>query len=183
MARAKQLEKEYAKTLFVNENISQKEIAQRLKITEKTIGKWVKEGNWEALKVSMLTTKDTQLTALYRQLETLNHEITTRPIVRDIPPYMLKPIKLKDAEGNETYEFPKYKPEDYPVKIGNVPTAKDADIIAKITNAIKRLETETSVGETVDVAKKIVQFIQAQDMEFARMLTGYFDTYITSIMK
>lgn len=183
MARAKQLEKEYAQSLFVNENLTQKEIAERINVTEKTIGKWVKEGNWETLKVSMMTTKDTQLAVLYKQLEQINHEIATRPVVRDIPPFMLKPIKLKDADGNESYEFPEYNPEDYPVKIGNVPTAKDADIIAKITTSIKRLETETSIGDTIEVAKKLIQHIRPQDAQFAKQLTTYCDSYIKSLMK
>lgn len=183
MAKAKQVEKDYAKVLFVNDNLTQKEIAERLNVTEKTVGKWVKDGKWETLRTSMLTTKDNQLKSLYEQLERKNHEIATRPVVRDIPAYILKPIKLKDAEGNEYLEFPKYNPEDYPIKIGNVPTSADADAIAKITGAIKRLETETSIGETIDVSKKLIQFIQPIDFEFAKKLTSYCDVYITSIMK
>ena len=72
MAVKKQVERDLAKILFVNEGANQKEIAARLDVSEKTIGKWVKDGEWEKLKVSMLVTKDNQLTALYRQLENLN---------------------------------------------------------------------------------------------------------------
>ncbi|TAE78065.1 MAG: hypothetical protein EAY81_12140, partial [Bacteroidetes bacterium] len=91
MAVKKQVERDLAKILFVNEGANQKEIAARLDVSEKTIGKWVKDGEWEKLKVSMLVTKDNQLTALYRQLENLNTEISTRPIVRDIPTKLLSP--------------------------------------------------------------------------------------------
>lgn len=45
MAKAK--EKITAHNLFVNRFKSQKEIAGILKTTEKTIGKWVKDGNWK----------------------------------------------------------------------------------------------------------------------------------------
>lgn len=183
MAVRKQVEKDLAKILYVNEYLSQKEIAERLVVTEKTVGKWVKEGNWESLKVSMLVTKDNQLTSLYRQLENINTEIQNRPIVRDIPSFLLKPVKLKDGLGTEFLEFPKYNEEDYPIKVGNVATSKDADIISKITTAIKRLETETNIGETVEVAKQLIQFIRQQDAEFANTLTRYCDAFITSKMK
>ncbi|RWX00924.1 DDE transposase family protein [Flavobacterium cerinum] len=145
MAKTKQLEKDYAKTLFVNENISQKEIATRLKVTEKTIGKWVKDGNWETMKKSMLTTKENQLTMMYDQLDFLNTDIKGR-------------------------EF-------------KIATPKEADIISKLTSAINRLETETSIGDTVEVAKKIIQFVRSQDVAFAAQLTNYFDGYITSLTK
>jgi DNA-binding XRE family transcriptional regulator len=183
MGVKKQVEKDFAKILFVNENISQKEIALRLNVTEKTIGKWAKDDNWDSLKVSMLVTKDNQLTSLYKQLETINHEITTRPIVYDVPTFLLKPVKLKNGDGSESLEFPKFEEKDYPIKIGNVATSKDADIISKITTAIKRLETETNIGETVEVAKQLIQFIGSQDMVFANQLTKYCDAFITSKMK
>jgi len=183
MAVKKQVEKDFAKVLFVNDNVSQKEIAARLFVTEKTIGKWVKDGEWESLKTSMLVTKDNQLTSLYKQLETLNKEIATRPIVYDIPTFLLKPIKVKDSHGDETLEYPKVNPKDYPIKIGNVATSKDADIISKITSSIKKLETETNIGETVEVAKQLIQFISSQDLAFSKILTEYCDAFITSKMK
>jgi predicted transcriptional regulator len=183
MAVRKQVEMDFAKILFVNENVSQKEIALRLKVTEKTVGKWIKENKWESLKVSMLVTKDNQLTSLYKQLETLNNEILTRPIVYDIPTFLLKPIKLKDEHGCEFLEYPKINPKDYPIKTGNTATSKDADIISKITSSIKKLETETNIGETVEVAKQLIQFIASQDSAFAKHLTEYCDAFITSKMK
>jgi transcriptional regulator with XRE-family HTH domain len=183
MGAKKTVEKDYAKMLFVNENLSQKEIAERVGVQEKTIGKWINDGNWQSLKTSMLVTKDAQLVALYGQLAHINHEIETRPVVRDIPQFLLKPMIVKDAKGNEKIELPHYNPEDYPIKIGNVATSKDADIIAKITTAIKRLETETNIGETVDVCKKLIQFIQSVDIQLAKKVTDYADAYITSLMK
>ncbi|MBY0488188.1 MAG: hypothetical protein K2P85_13525 [Flavobacteriaceae bacterium] len=183
MAVRKQVEKDYAKILFVNENISQKEIALRVKVTEKTLTKWIIEGKWEALKKSMLVTKDNQLTALYDQLEIMTNEIKTRPIVYDVPQFLLKPIKLKDNDGCEFLEYPKINEKDYPIKIGNFANSKDADIIAKLTGAIKKLETETNIGDTVDVAKKLIQFISGQDISHANILTKYFDAYINELMR
>jgi putative lipoic acid-binding regulatory protein len=183
MAAKKQVEKDLAKILFISEHLCQKEISERIFVTEKTISKWIKEGLWESLKVSLLVTKDNQLNALYAQLESINHEIQNRAIIRDIPSWLLKPIKLKNAHGDEYIEFPKFNPEDYPIKIGNVASSKDADIISKITTAIKKLETETSIGEIVEVSKQLIQFTASQDSEFANKLTRYCDAFISSKMK
>lgn len=183
MAVKKQVERDLAKILFVNEGATQKEIANRLDVSEKTIGKWVKDGEWEKLKVSMLVTKDNQLTALYRQLENLNTEISTRPIVRDIPTKLLSPIKVRDADGGERLEMPVYNAEDFPIKIGNFPTSKEADMISKLTTAIKRLETETNIGETVEVSKQLIQFVRNIDSTFASQLLKYCDLFIQDKMK
>lgn len=182
MGSRKQVEKDLAKMLFVNENISQKEIAERLFVTEKTVSRWVNEGDWDKLKVSLLVTKDSQLTALYAQLQAVNDEIKIRPVVRDIPNFMLKPIKLKDSSGDEKLEYPKYNPEDYPILIGNFPNSKDTDMISKLTTAIKRLETETNIGETITVAKNLILFIRTIEPAFANQLTKYCDAFIKQKM-
>jgi hypothetical protein len=183
MAVKKQVERDLAKILFVNEGVSQKEISIRVDVSEKTVGKWVKDGEWEKLKVSMLVTKDNQLTSLYRQLENLNIEIATRPIVRDIPTRLLTPVKLKDAGGAEYLEMPVYNAEDFPIKIGNFPTSKEADMISKLTTAIKRLETETNIGETVEVSKQLIQFVRSIDAPFSNQLLKYCDLFIQDKMK
>lgn len=183
MAAQKKVEKDLAKILFVNEGATQKEIAERLNVSEKTMGKWVKDGDWEKLKVSMLVTKDNQLTALYRQLENLNTEISTRAVVRDIPLSLLKPIKVKEGNGVERLEMPVYNAEDFPIKIGNFPTSKEADMISKLTTAIKRLETETNVGEAVEVSKQLIQFVRGIDPTFSSQLLKYCDLFIQDKMK
>ena len=182
MGTRKQIEKDLAKVLFVNDDISQKEIAERINCTEKTVSKWVKEGDWEKLKTSLLVTKDSQLSALYSQLQSVNEEIKTRPVVRDIPNFMLKPIKLKDSSGDEKLEYPIYNAEDYPILIGNFPNSKDTDMISKLTTAIKRLETETNIGETISVAKNLILFIRSIDSKFANQLTTYCDAFIKQKM-
>lgn len=176
-----ELDKDYGRRLFIEGN-TQKEIARRLGRTEKTIGKWKDEGKWDELRKSLLITKDNQLNSLYNQLDRLNKEIDTRPIVYDIPAILLKPVKLKDENGNESIAWPEYNASDFPVKISNTPTSKEADIIAKLTSAINKLETETSIGEIVDVAKQIIQFTQGVDLEFAKNLTEYFDLFIKQKM-
>jgi transcriptional regulator with XRE-family HTH domain len=183
MGTRKQVENDLAKILFVNEGVSQKEIAERLNLTEKTVSKWAKDGEWDKLKTSMLVTKDNQLTALYRQLENLNVEIATRPIIRDIPDKLLLPVKVKSSDGSEHLENPVYTPEDFPVKVGNFPTSKEADMISKLTTAIKRLETETNIGETVEISKQLVQFVRSIDAPFSNQLLKYCDLFIQDKMK
>jgi hypothetical protein len=131
----------------------------------------------------MLVTKDNQLTALYKQLENALKAIETRPIVRDIPNFLLKPIKCKNSAGDEVLEYPKYNAEDYPILVGNFPNSKDTDMISKLTTAIKRLETETNIGETVEVSKQLIQFIRPIDVAFSNQLTKYCDAFITDKMR
>jgi transcriptional regulator with XRE-family HTH domain len=78
MGSKKTKEKEYAKLLFVNERLNQKEVAERVGVSERTIGKWANEDKWDTFRKSLLTTKQTQLSRFYNQLDALNSDIETR---------------------------------------------------------------------------------------------------------
>lgn len=140
MALKKAQEREYARVLFIAENLSQKVIAERVGVTEKTLGNWIEKGDWKKLKRSMLTTRQNQLVLLYDQLDWLNLEIS----VRD----------FKSA------------------------TIKEADIIIKLTAAIKNLEIEISLGETIEVARGFIGFLGQHDNELSKKVTTFFDLYI-----
>lgn len=183
MAVRKHVQHDYAKRLFINDHLAQNEIAERVGVEAKTVGRWVKKGKWEDLRVSLLVTKDNQIKALYGQLQALQENIKTRPIVRDVPNFLLKPIKVKNSMGDETLEYPKYDENDYPIKIGNFPNAQDTDMISKLTAAIKKLETETNVGETIEVCKLLIQFIMKSDPDLAKKLVPYCDVFIQEKMK
>ncbi len=71
--------KEWAKVLYVNENLSQVEISEKVGVSKVTINKWVKNENWDTLKKSMLITRESQLNRLYSQLDELNTHILNRP--------------------------------------------------------------------------------------------------------
>lgn len=145
MALTKAQAKEYAKTLYISENLHQKVIAERVGVTEKTLGRWVNDGGWKNLKRSLITTKQNQISLLYDQLEHLNNEIASRD--------------------------------------SKVANSKEADVIIKLTGAIQRLETETGVGETVEVSKKIIGLIQQEDLELAKRVTTYCDVLIQTMIK
>ncbi|WP_337380818.1 helix-turn-helix domain-containing protein [Phocaeicola coprophilus] len=70
--------KEWAKLLFVKENLTQAEIAERVGVSRVTVNKWINTENWEHLKVSVTITKEEQLKSLYRQLAELNDKIAER---------------------------------------------------------------------------------------------------------
>lgn len=145
MGLSKVQEKEFAKSLYIGGGLTQKEIAERISVTEKTLTKWIKVGKWDSLKKSLLTTKQNQLSFLYDQLDFLNTEITKRD--------------------------------------SKVATGKEADVIIKLTAAINRLETETSIGDTVEVARNFIEFVRPQNLELAKTITDLFDVFITAKMK
>ncbi len=168
MARRKQKEFDYAKMLFVKERLTQKEVARRVGVTEKTIGKWVDQEKWEDLRKSMLTTKDSQLTHLYNQLEWLNNHIAQRDIIYDLPAGV--------SPNDKNFNAAKYR-----IIQGNVANSKEADSIAKITSAINKLETETSIADTVEVAMKFIKYVSPSDFELSKKITDYFDSYIKTL--
>ncbi|MEG3973453.1 hypothetical protein QT970_02390 [Microcoleus sp. herbarium8] len=64
-----------------------------------------------------------------------------------------------------------------------VAEGKEADTIIKLTAAINRLETETSIGDTVEVARNFIEFVRPQNLELAKKITDLFDVFITAKMK
>lgn len=73
-----QQKKDWAKLLFMKENLTQKEIAEKVGISQQTMTRWVKVEKWEQLKVSITTTREEQLRSLIRQLSELNTTIASR---------------------------------------------------------------------------------------------------------
>lgn len=144
MGISKKQEREYARILYVSERLTFKDIAERVGVTEKTIGKWAELDNWDKLRKSLLTTRQSQLIHWYNQLEAINQAIEER---------------------------------------GNIPTNSEADTMSKIASNIQKLEVEISLGEYVQVTKKILEFIQTVDLDAAKMLTKYADEFINSKLK
>lgn len=70
--------RELAQILYLRENLSQKEIATKVEVTEKTVSKWKEKYEWDKLKASLIITKDQQLRRLYAQINELNTLIEGR---------------------------------------------------------------------------------------------------------
>lgn len=71
--------KEWAKLLFTKEQMSQKDIAEKVGVTPQTVNRWVKKENWETLRVSLSVTREEQLIHLYSHLTEINANISSRP--------------------------------------------------------------------------------------------------------
>lgn len=177
MGLKKTEQREYAKFLYTEKNLTQKEIAEKVGVTEKTLKTWIEanDGEWKKLKKSLMTTKAQQITMLYDQLARLNEEIENRPIVTKS---MTTPVKL-DKEGKPMFKAPEYDP----VVLSNYPTSKETDSIAKITNAIHKLEGEVSIGETVQIAMTFCEYVREIDFEMSQKISELFDMFIRQQLK
>ena len=72
--------KEWANLLFIRERqMTQKAIAEKVGVSEKTLSKWVRDEQWETLRKSLLVTKEEQLRRLYNQIDSLTVQIEQRP--------------------------------------------------------------------------------------------------------
>ncbi len=173
---------QYAKMLFTDnsQKLTLKEIAERVGVRPNTVTGWIKKGNWEKVRLSLMVSRPKMITDLYEQLDLLNTSIKTRKITYDVPDRLTKPIKLKDSEGNEFLSVPDYTPEDWPILIGNFATSKEANQIAVLTRAIKTLETETSIAEVYEVATGFLDYIKPQDFDLYKKLIPLFDAFINS---
>lgn len=67
--------KDFAKLLYTREQLDAKVVAERVGVTEKTVGRWVADGDWKKLRTRLLVTKQQQLDLIYDQIENLNRQI------------------------------------------------------------------------------------------------------------
>lgn len=76
------LKKEHAKLLFTQEKLSQKEIAEKVGVSEQTITKWVNlnNGEWRRLRQSLVVTKKEQLSRIYEQIDEITQKIQNKPV-------------------------------------------------------------------------------------------------------
>ena len=70
--------KEWAKTLYLRENLTQQEIAGRVGVSRVTVSNWVRTGKWEEQKAGLTLTRQEQVASLYRQVAEINRAISTR---------------------------------------------------------------------------------------------------------
>lgn len=146
-SQTRQQKKDFAKTLYLSEKgITQKEIAVRVGVTEATVSKWAKEGEWGRLKTSIVGGREDMLGWLHAQLNALRDAVEAR-------------------EDN------------------NYVTSKEADTITKLTNAIKKLETETNITHMVEVAQKFLVWLRENEPDKAVEFLGLFDAFIKDNMR
>ena len=81
--------KDFAKALYLQGDLTQKEIALRVGTSENSLSNWARDGKWSALRTSLLTRKSNIINNLYAALEKLNEKLNTEDGVGD--------VKLADA--------------------------------------------------------------------------------------
>ena len=65
----KEAEKKLAYSLYMAGDVKQNQIAEMVKVSEKTIGEWIDKGGWESLRVARQTTRENIIAKKYRLLE------------------------------------------------------------------------------------------------------------------
>lgn len=134
--------KEWAKTLYMRENLTQQEIAERVGVSRVTVSNWVRAGKWEEQKAGLTLTRQEQVANLYRQVAEINRDISAR------------------AEGER------------------FPNSKEADILGKLSAAIRNMEQETGIADIISVLTGFIEWLRPFDLEKAKELTRLADAYI-----
>ena len=96
-----QQKKDWAKVIFLQENMTIQEIASKVGVSRITLGKWVKEGNWEMYKVALTTTREEQIRNTYLQLAEINKSIADRKENKFPTPAEADTIKKLTAAIND----------------------------------------------------------------------------------
>lgn len=134
--------KDWAKLLFVRENLTQKEISKKVGVTEKTMSSWVNKESWDKLRKSLIVTKEEQLRRFYDQMDELNRNILTR-------------------EEGKRYS-----------------NSKEADTLNKLATAVKKLEMEASIADTIEVSKRFLNWLRQVDFEKAKEVSTLLDAFV-----
>ena len=75
---SRQQQKEFARTLYLRENLTQAEIAERVGVSRQTVIRWVGAEKWDELKASISMTAEEQIRNLQRQVIEINSSILNR---------------------------------------------------------------------------------------------------------
>lgn len=134
--------KEWAKTLYLRENLTQQEIAERVGVSRVTVSNWVRSGKWEEQKAGLTLTRQEQVSNLYRQVAEINRAISKRP------------------EGER------------------FPNSKEADILGKLSAAIRNMEQETGIADIISVMTAFVEWLRPLDLDKAKEVTRLADNFI-----
>jgi transcriptional regulator with XRE-family HTH domain len=137
--------KDLARYLFVNETLSQKEIAGKVGVSENTLSNWIKKEKWDLHKSSVTISRQEQLKRIYDQISAINKDI------------------IDTKKG--------------------IPTASDADILAKLSVVIRKLENEASIADVVEVAKRLLTWLRPISSAKATEMAHLFDEFINECLK
>lgn len=148
---AKDKERQIAQGLYIDQCLTAKEIAEKINVSEKTVGKWVEAGNWRELRLSKQTTTDTLL-AKYNELlaALLDKRLTFE--------------KKKDKSDDEKWEY------------NNV-----IDEMSKVAAMIDRLQKDGRQSLRVHIMclEKFMASLHQSDAKLFMQLLEFQRTYLT----
>ena len=72
--------KDYARTLYLKENLTQQEIADRAGISRQSLSRWVNTEKWEEMKVGLTMAREQQIANMHRQISEINGVILQREV-------------------------------------------------------------------------------------------------------
>lgn len=139
--------KEWAGMLYLKENLTQQEIADKVGVSRVTVNKWIKAEMWEQRKAGLTLTREEQIGLLYQQVAEINRNIKNR------------------EEGKR------------------FATSKEADVLIKLSSAIKKMETESGIADIIDVGMRFIEFLRPVNLELAKDVTRMFDLFVKSSIK
>lgn len=94
--------KEWAKLIFLRENVTQQEIAERVGVSRLTVNRWVKE--WEGLKLNLLQTREERIASTLAQLDELDRSIAKKEEGKRFPTAAEADIRRKLTADLEALE-------------------------------------------------------------------------------
>ncbi len=131
-----------AKSLYLDGNYTQEEIAGKVGISRQTISRWIREGEWESLKASLTITSTQIIAQMNRQIAEINNNIASR------------------EEGKR------------------FATTTEADTLAKLATAIKKMESDLGITDIVGVAMRFLSWLRPLDIEMAKKFNDLLDGFI-----
>ncbi len=134
--------KKLAQELYVLGNQTQKSIAAAVVVTEKTLGKWIDEGEWEGLKNLQSVTKKQLLADSYAQLAAVNLRIKDNGNVPTKELYDAKSILGKEID-----------------RLSDSPLAVYTDVFSEFIDFLLRNEPK----HTTLFAQLSMQFIESKN--------------------
>lgn len=137
---------EHAKYIFLAENVTAKDLAVRVGVDEKTMGKWIEELGWKKFKRNLILTRDEQLAILYDELVEINQHILSQPEGQRFADSKLANTRrylVKDIKELET-------------------DAQLPEIISSLTQLLNYVRRNSSIDDTKFVAGFVDGFIKSK---------------------
>lgn len=161
---AKDDEKRIARIMYVEQGKTAKDIAALKLATEKTIGKWVDEGNWKDLRTDYLNSPNRRA----KDIKDLIGSLTKRRLSNEAKLNLLN--ENSDANEEEITELHR----------SNISIA---DEVSKWNKTLENLDKENkiSLGVHLNVMEEIFQHLQSHDPQLYLQTVEFQEIYIRQL--